>query len=391
MSQERESRIDYGIILSLILLFIISVSTLFATTYLIEDGGLTPTIMQILWYVVGAIAIVFIMQFDSEQLWKLTPIGYWLGIGLLILVLFFYDAETAARTGARSWFVIFGFSFQPSELVKIVYILMLARVVTQHNSEFLVHTYESDWKLLGKIFLYSAVPIGLILLQNDLGTVLVYIAIMLGVILMSGIKWQILALLFGIAFLIGGGLIYLVIFNREILLNFGFQSYQFDRIDSWLNPLHDTSDSSYQLVQALKAIGSGQIFGKGFGDSEVYVPVRESDMIFTTIAENFGFIGGTFLIFIYFILIYQVVVTVFDTRNEFYTYIATGVIMMLLFHVFENIGMNIGLLPLTGIPLPFISQGGSSLLGNMMGIGLVMSMRYNYRDYLFSDREEVSF
>ena len=111
-------------------------------------------------------------------------------------------------------------------------------------------------------------------------------------------------------------------------------------------------------------------------------------MIFATIGENFGFIGGCILILVYFILIYQMIRVCFDTKNEFYTYIATGVIMMILFHVVENIGMTIGLLPLTGIPLPFISQGGSSLLGNMMGIGLIMSMRYHYKSYIFEDKEE---
>ena len=133
---------------------------------------------------------------------------------------------------------------------------------------------------------------------------------------------------------------------------------------------------SYQPAQGLLAIGTGGLFGKGFNVSNIYVPVRESDMIFTVIGENFGFIGGAFVVFLYFILIYRMIRVCFDTNNEFYAYIASGLIMMLLFHVFENIGANIGLLPLTGIPLPFISQGGSSVLGNMIGIGLILSMRY---------------
>ena len=127
--------------------------------------------------------------------------------------------------------------------------------------------------------------------------------------------------------------------------------------------------------------------GKGFGISEVIVPVRESDFIFTTIAENFGFLGSAVLLFIYFVLIYQMVQTCFETKNEFYSYIATGVISMILFHIFENVGMTIGLLPITGIPLPFISQGGSALLGNMIGIGLILSMRYHHRNYRFASND----
>ncbi|MFZ1604926.1 MAG: FtsW/RodA/SpoVE family cell cycle protein, partial [Enterococcus aquimarinus] len=134
--------------------------------------------------------------------------------------------------------------------------------------------------------------------------------------------------------------------------------------------------SSMQVANSMMAIGSGGMLGKGFNVSDVYVQVRESDMIFSVIGENFGFVGSTLVILLYFVLIYRMIRVCFDTNNEFYAYIATGIIMMILFHVFENIGANIGLLPLTGIPLPFISQGGSALLSNMIGIGLILSMRY---------------
>ena len=124
--------------------------------------------------------------------------------------------------------------------------------------------------------------------------------------------------------------------------------------------------------------------------SEVPVPVRESDFIFTTIGENFGFIGASFVLLIYFILIYQMVQTCFETQNEYYTYIAGGVISMILFHVLENVGMTIGLLPITGVPLPFISQGGSAILSNMIGVGLMLSMRYHHRSYVFSNDQSFN-
>ena len=246
---------------------------------------------------------------------------------------------------------------------------------------------HTDWQLFVKLILWAAPALVLVILQNDLGTTLVFLMILGGVLIMSGISWKILLPIIIVAGLIGALLIYLVVYNRQILLNIGFKNYQFARIDSWLDPYGDQGGNGYQLFQSLKAIGSGKMLGKGFGVSDVYVPVRESDLIFATIGENFGFLGGTFLIAIYFILIYQMIRVCFDTKNEFYTYIATGVIMMILFHVVENIGMTIGLLPLTGIPLPFISQGGSSLLGNMMGIGLIMSMRYHFKSTIFEDEE----
>ena len=388
MYDDKDSRIDYGVILPVLLLAFMSIATLFSTTYLISGNtSLRMVLMQVVWYVVGVVAIIIIMQFDSEQLWKLTTWGYILGLIMLLAVLFFYDRATYADTGAKSWFRFGTFSFQPSEVVKIFYILILAKVATSHNMKTKYKTNQTDWQLFVKLILWAAPALVLVILQNDLGTTLVFLMILGGVLIMSGISWKILLPIIIVVALIGALLIYLVVYNRQILLNIGFKNYQFARIDSWLDPYGDQGGNGYQLFQSLKAIGSGRMLGKGFGVSDVYVPVRESDLIFATIGENFGFLGGTFLIAIYFILIYQMIRVCFDTKNEFYTYIATGVIMMILFHVVENIGMTIGLLPLTGIPLPFISQGGSSLLGNMMGIGLIMSMRYHFKSTIFEDED----
>ena len=382
------SKIDYGIILSVFLLAIISVLTIYSTTVLQTNGDISATIMQLVWYGIGIIAAAIVMHFDSEQLWKVAPLAYGAGILLLFLVLIFYDRNTYYLQGAKSWFRFGSVTFQPSEVVKVALIIMLARVITEHNMQIDDRTEKTDMNLLLKIAMWSAPPLLLVILQNDLGTTLVFLAIIIGMTFLSGVSWKILLPVFGTIGALGSLLIYLVVYNRDVLLHFGFQNYQFARIDSWLDPFGDSTGDAYQLAQSMKAIGSGKLFGKGLGVSEVYVPVRVSDMIFSTIGENFGFIGGCFLIFIYFLLIYQMIRICFDTKNEFYAYMATGVIMMILFHVLENIGMTIGLLPITGIPLPFISQGGSALLGNMLGIGLVMSMRYHYRSYMFSEEDE---
>lgn len=383
-------RIDYGVILSVMLLAIISILSLYSTTVLIQDGSIGMTVRQIAWYGIGTIAVLVIMQFDSEQLWKMTTYLYIAGLIILLLTLVFYDREIAAQTGGNRWVTLGPLgTVQPSEFVKIPYILMLAKIITKHNSLYRVREYQTDLILIGKLSVIGLIPVVIVFMQKDLGTALVYLAILIGVVLLSGIKWQILLPVFLLISIVGITLILLVVYNREFLLNTGlFRPYQFARIDTWLNPHQGANDTSYQILQAFKAIGSGGVFGKGFGVSEVYVPVRESDMIFATIGENFGFAGGAFLIFIYFILVYHMIRVVYDTKNEFYAYIATGVIMMIVFHVLENIGMNIGLLPMTGIPLPFVSQGGSSLLGNMMGIGLIMSMRYHHKSYFFSGEGE---
>lgn len=386
---QNEGRIDYGLILTVILLAIIGIISVFSTTYLIEGNGITPTLFHALWYAIGTIVVIAVMQLNSEQYWKLSGYLYAFGLLLLVLVLFFYDRQLAAEVSARSWFRIGPVSFQPSEIFKPAYIVFLSRIITQHNNETPQKTIKSDWVLLGKIAIVALPPVVLIQLQNDLGTNLVVLAITAGMILVSGISWKILIpAILGVV-LIAGGVIGVVLFFPEFLIDNGIvASYQIDRIHDWLDPFGNAQGSSYQLAQSIKAIGSGGLFGKGLGASDVVVPVRESDFIFTTIAENFGFVGGAILLLIYFVLIYQIVQVCFETKNEFYAYIATGVISMILFHVLENVGMTMGLLPITGVPLPFISQGGSALLSNMIGVGLILSMRYHHRSYMFSNVDD---
>lgn len=375
-----DNRIDYGVLLPVFVLSLIGLAALYVALNFdssVQDVMGTMS-KQVLWILMGALAVIILMQFTSEVLWKLTPFFYLLGLGLNLSLVWFHDERTAALTGARNWLKVGSFSFQPSELMKIAFILMLAYIVTRHNLKH-SHTMKADFQLIGKLIL-ATIPIVISLkYQNDLGTMLVYVAILGGVFLMSGISWKIVAPTIILFIAVAGGVLYMITqeAGREFLAkNLKIEAYQFARIDSWLDPFHDTSAASMQQSNALIAIGSGGIAGKGFNVSEVWVPVRESDMIFTIIGENFGFIGGCLVILMYFILIYRMIRVCFDTNNEFYTYIATGIIMMILFHVFENIGSNIGLLPLTGIPLPFISQGGSAILSNFIGVGLILSMRF---------------
>ncbi|ERL66432.1 FtsW/RodA/SpoVE family cell cycle protein [Schleiferilactobacillus shenzhenensis] len=385
-------RIDYGVIFSVMMLALVGLVSIYvAATHDAKPVSVLRMVgTQVIWYVLGAIAIVVIMQFDAEQMWKIAPFAYAAGLLLLLLVLRFYSVAYFDQTGAKSWFAIGPLTFQPSELMKPAFILMLAMVVSKHNQKYMVHHVWSDFLLIGKM-IATFIPVGgLLLAQKDFGTMIVFLAILGGVMLVSGITWKILLPLIGFVALLGGMAIFLVTqpAGRELLLKVGFHQYQFNRIDAWLDPSGDTSSTSYQLWQSMKAIGSGQMFGRGFNNSQVYVPVRESDMIFSVIGENFGFVGSCAVILLYFLLIYQMIQVTFDTKNEFYAYVSTGVIMMIVFHVFENIGMSIGLLPLTGIPLPFISQGGSALLGNMIGIGFIMSMRFHYTSYMFGGEEE---
>lgn len=369
------------------LLALVSIVTIFSTTYLQYDSGsYTATIMQFAWFAVGAVAAALVMQLDRKTLYHFAPVAYGFGLILLVLVLIFYDRELAVTNGAHSWITIGPLSLQPSELMKVAYIIMMAYLVQGYNDEgrklgvedmSMADRIKFDGRFLLKLTLWTIPPVALIIAQNDLGTTLVFLMMFIGVIFVSGITWYIILPAFLSFAVIALILIILVVYQRDLLYTLGFQDYQFARIDSWLNPFGNSANESYQLAQSLKAIGSGGILGKGLGGFQVHVPVRESDMIFSTIGENFGFIGSSFVVLLYFILIFQMISVAFRAHDAFYASIVSGVVMMFTFHIVENIGMSIGLLPLTGIPLPLISAGGTALITSMLSIGLILSIKYN--------------
>ncbi|WML54650.1 rod shape-determining protein RodA [Neobacillus sp. PS3-12] len=383
--KNNSTKLDYNLVFTLLLLFIISCLAIYSaqTTGQYKENFL---VKQILWYAVGVGIIASVITLDSDQLKKLTWYAYGFGLILLILVRVAPESIAPHINGAKSWFKVPALgSLQPSEFVKIFLILALAKVIEDHHLKNPVKTIQSDFWLLIKMGITTIIPIGLIMLQPDLGTSLVFLAIMLGMTFISGVSWKILLPIFaGGAFLIGI-IFYFVLVQPDILEKYlGVKQYQFGRIYSWLDPYNYQSSEGYQLTQSLMSIGSGETSGKGYGNRDIYMPESQTDFIFSVVGEEFGFVGASVLISIFFLLIYHITKVGMETKNNFYTYLCVGVISMITFHVFQNIGMTIGLLPITGIPLPFISYGGSSLMGNMLGLGLVFSIRYHYKKYMFS-------
>jgi rod shape determining protein RodA len=385
MEKNRRSldyRIDYGVLMPVFILVLIGLLSIYvALSHSTQKSVTFILVRQMVWVGVSLMSVFFTIRLSPQILWKVTVPGYFLGLFSMVLPLVFYDFNLVVATGSKNWVSFGGQSiFQPSELMKVVYILFLAFLIVRHNAQWVNRTKKSDFQLIAKLLLATLPVVVLLKLQSDLGTMLVFIAILFGMALISGISWKIvLPTVFGMIIL-GSIFIYLLTndVGREILRKLGVvKGYQLSRIDSWLDPFHDPTGHSFQQAQGILAIGSGGLLGKGFNRTQLYVPVRESDMIFTVIGENFGFVGCTLVILLYFILIYRMFKITYEANNQFYTYIATGLVMMILFHVFENIGANIGLLPLTGIPLPFISQGGSSMLGNFLGIGLILSIYFH--------------
>ncbi|MFJ7848091.1 rod shape-determining protein RodA [Peribacillus sp. NPDC097206] len=378
------SRIDFSLVTILLLLCIGSCLAIYSaqTTGQYEENFL---IKQIFWYAVGVGIVLGIITLDSDQLKKISWYAYGFGLLLLLLLLVMPDSIAPVRNGAKSWFIIKPLgSIQPSEFMKVFLILALANVISNHHLKNTLKTIQTDLWLLVKIGLVTGAPLLLIMQQPDLGTSLVLMSIMIGMIFISGISWKILLPIVTAGLVAVSTIMYFVLWHPELLEKIGVKTYQFGRIYSWLDPYNYASSEGYHLTKSLLAIGSGQTTGKGIGSREVYLPESHSDFIFSIIGEEFGFIGSSIIISLFFLLVYHITKTGMETRNNFYTYICVGIISMLTFHVFQNIGMTVGVLPITGIPLPFISYGGSSLMGNMMAMGLIFSIRYHYKKYMFS-------
>jgi rod shape determining protein RodA len=383
--KNRSSRFDYGLAFIIFLLFIASSIAIYSAQTTGQYGS-NFLLKQIIFYGVG-IAIIFgVVTLDSDQLKKLSWYAY--GFGCLLLVFLIVAPVSIAKpiNGAKSWFQVpFMGSFQPSEIMKVFLIVALASVISAHHLKTPVKTIQTDFWLMMKLALVTLLPLALIMKQPDLGTGLVFMAILVGMIFISGISWRLFLPIFAGGALIAGTVMFFVLWHPEVLDKYlGVQQYQFERIYSWIDPYNYQSSTGYHLIKSLLAIGSGQTGGKGFGAREVYLPESQTDFIFSVIGEEFGFIGSSIVISLFFLLIYQITKIGMETKNNFYTYICVGVISMITFHVFENIGMTIGVLPITGIPLPFISYGGSSLMGNMLAMGLIFSIRYHYKKYMFS-------
>jgi rod shape determining protein RodA len=387
---KRADRFDWTLTLILFLFFLVSCAGIYSaqTAGQYNENFL---VKQTFWYVVGAAIISITILFDGYQYKRLSWYLYGFGLLLLMGVLAAPESIAPLRNGAKSWFITPLGSIQPSEFVKTFLILALSRVASQHQEKYLKKTVKRDFWLLIKLAVTTLVPIFFIMKQNDLGTSLVLMSILVGFILVSGITWKIILPLFSSGASLGVFIIYLVVQRPDILEKYlHVQEYKFNRIYAWLDPFNHSSSSGYHLLKSLSAIGSGLITGKGFGNREVYIPEGHTDFIFSVIGEEYGFVGGSIVIGLFFLLIYHLIKTALDTNDPFNTYVCTGIISMLTFHVFQNVGMTIQVLPITGIPLPFISYGGSSLMGNMFAMGIVYSIRFHHRNYMFSSDKSVS-
>ncbi|PYZ97131.1 rod shape-determining protein RodA [Alteribacter lacisalsi] len=387
--EERKSSIqqlDFTLLFLLFVLMCISLMAIYSGTtdqYVFLDDTFFVR-RQVVWFAIGVILMLGAMSIDYEMFKNFSIPLYAIGMVLLLAVHFF----GVEMNGAQRWIGVGGIMFQPSEFVKIFVILALAHLlyhITQTPRE---KSFTEDAKVIGKILAVGGPPFFLILIQPDLGTALVIGAVMMTMILMSGVTWRMIGLLTA---LVAAGLGTLVILHNYFfnIFNKIIAQHQMNRIYGWLDPAGDTSGLGYQLFHALQGIGAGQLYGMGFtqgaktqgGD----IPELHTDFVFTVIGEEFGFVGATVLLIVYFLLLYRMVMIAFNCNNSYGTYLVAGVVGLLVFQIFQNIGMTIGLMPITGLALPFISYGGSALLTNMIAVGIVLNVNIRTRHYMFGE------
>lgn len=342
-----------------IVLVAIGILALYAMSSGVDSDG-SYLKKQLVWIFIGLILMVALAIFNYSSLKNYIVIIY--GVNILFLITVFIKGRVAL--GAQRWIQVGSFSFQPSELSKILIILTLGAYLAEKKGDL------SDWRDVLRAIAYMIPPILLIVLQPDLGTALVLVAITIGMLMVAGITPKQILILALVAYLMIGFVIKL-----DLL-----QDYQMERLVVFFNPSVDPLGSGYNLRQSMIAIGSGGIVGKGlFLNTQSrlnFLPaaVRHTDFIFAVIGEELGFIGSVLVIIVFFLIMSRVIQIAVSSRNHFGVLVATGIGSMWIFQVLVNIGMTIGIMPVTGIPLPFISYGGSAMLVNMASVGLLLSI-----------------
>ncbi len=314
---------------------------------------------QVAWISIGFI-LFFLLSFFDFRFLRRTPVLVWLFL-LSIVTLVILLAFVRTTKGAQSWFNFGAFSLEPADPVKLVLIAILAKYFSRRHIEIahIRHILVSGF--------YALVFFFLVLLQPDFGSAVIIFLVWFGMVLVSGISKKHLALVFCVGALAFAGLWF-----------YAFKDYQKQRIVNFIHPLADIRGTGYNAYQSTIAVGSGEIFGKGVGfgtQSRLkFLPEYETDFIFASFAEEWGFVGVLLLLFFYAILIWRILLHAMRGSTNFEMLFGLGISILFMSHLLVNIGMNIGLLPVTGITLPFMSYGGTHLLTEFVGLGILMGM-----------------
>lgn len=329
--------------------------------------------LQLLWFGSGLVMLTMVLFFDYTSFKHLAVMLYWIVIVMLLVL----KVEGVVRGGARSWFAIGNFNLQPSEFGKLAIIIMMAKRLAGREDDDEPVDEEPQWKKVISCIGIVGLPLVLVVLQPDFGTAMVYIVIFFVMLFVGGVKiWWILGMLGGAA--AAAPTLYFTVLSPE----------QQHRILTFLDPSLDTMGQGYQVMQSKTAIGSGMIFGKGLFTSNTlsqlnFLPEPHTDFIYPVIVEALGFIGGAAIIFLFLMLILRSIRVSRKAKDKFGSLIVIGVCALMIAHIVENIGMTMGLMPVTGIPLPFVSYGGSFMWTSMIAFGLVLNVGMRRQKSIF--------
>lgn len=358
MVRQTLNRIDW--LLVLFILPILSAGLVTMKSFIAIQNGTDFASKQLIWIVI-CFTVFFVLSMLDFRFLKNSNVLVFIFLSVCLLLFSLFVIGSVSH-GARSWFDFGFFSFQPADIMKLVLVLMLAKYFSRRHVEI------RDTKHIFISFFYALVPIMLVLLQPDFGSAIILFAIWFGMVLVSGISKTHLFLVFG-----AGIAIFI------LLWMFVFAPYQKARITNFLNPLADIHGTGYNAFQSTIAVGSGQILGKGVGfgtQSRLkFLPEPQADFIFAAFSEEWGMIGSVTILILYCLVIWRILYTASVGASNFEILFGMGIAIFFMSHILVNVGMNVGLMPVTGIPLPFMSYGGSHLLVEFMGLGILMSMR----------------
>lgn len=369
LNRKLVKHLDFGIVFVVILIVLFGCVNIYSATG--ASLGYYYVKLQLLWLLVGLTVMYIVVMIDYTILSNYAPLLYWAGV----IFLLYNDLTSSAVNGATSWISIGSRAIQPSEFAKLGMIIMLARKLEDMEGNI------NNVKNFLILSFYALIPVVLIVIQPDMGMTMVCFFIVLGIYFIAGLNIKvIIAGFIGIIGLIVG------VWNSGIM-----PYYWKKRLTIFLNPESDELGYGLQLIQSQIGIGSGGISGNGvkIGDRAVtgfvsqFVPESHTDFIFSMVGEKWGLIGGIALLVLYFILLYKIIKIARRSKDTFGNVICVGVFSSFLFSIIQNIGMTIGILPITGITLPFMSYGGSSLLTNFIALGLVLNIGMRKRKINF--------
>lgn len=390
MEEKEKSLICWSLIgLLLIFCFISCLGIKSATPLITKGNPSTYWLKQLIFYGISFTLMIIVFKISNDRIYS----SMWIIYGILMVLLVGLAIEhflhmrfgiqiipLAKYTGgATSWYKLPGFDFQPSEFMKIIMVVVMADTIDKHNNKYLVHNFHNDCLLIGKVLAISMPPCILVYLQNDAGVTMIMLASVVFIIFMSGIRagWFVIGGI--IVAIILATMVYIFIYKHDLFVSIIGGDHKLDRFYGWIDPEGTYGNQGYQLFNAMLSYGTAGLWGHGMETALINLPEAQTDFIFAVIALSFGFVGGGFAILAICVFDGFLIRIGFKSQNNRDKYFTAGILGLLIFQQVWNIGMVLGLFPITGITLPFLSYGGSSLLSYMIAMGIFLDIEKQTR------------